>query len=251
VKSLRSRLVKGTALTIALAILASCGLPRSGPTKNEIFAGSVLEDGNAFILLVDDRVNLVANVTSNLDFSEAFRNAPEIGSDTIRPGDTLGLTIWENVRDPLLVATGQNATILDEVQVDGSGFIFVPYAGRIRAAGNSPEAVRQIITNKLEEQTPDPQVQVRRVAGDGATVSVVGTVGAQGVYAIERPTRTLAAMLARAGGVTVDPEIAQVTVVRGGQSSSIWFEDLFEILRTNLWGAMISMAPNALSMYWI
>jgi len=228
VKSRRSRLVKGAALTIALAILASCGLPRSGPNKSEIFAGSVLEDGNAFVLLVDDRVNLVANVTPTLDFSEGFRNAPEIGSDTIRPGDTLGLTIWENVRDPLLVATGQNATILDEVQVDGSGFIFVPYAGRIRAAGNSPEAVRQIITNKLEEQTPDPQVQVRRVAGDGATVSVVGTVGAQGVYAIERPTRTLAAMLARAGGVTVNPEIAQVTVVRGGQSSSIWFEDLFD-----------------------
>ena len=228
VKSLRSRLVKGTALTIALAILASCGLPRSGPNKSEIFAGSVLEDGNAFVLLVDDRVNLVANVTPTLDFSEGFRNAAEIGSDTIRPGDTLGLTIWENVRDPLLVATGQNATILEEVQVDGSGFIFVPYAGRIRAAGNSPETIRQIITNKLEEQTPDPQVQVRRVAGDGATVSVVGTVGAQGVYPIERPTRTLASMLARAGGVTVSPGIAQVTVVRGGQSSSIWFEDLFD-----------------------
>ncbi len=227
-KSLSKRLVKGAALVAALAVVASCGLPRSGPTKQEIFAGSVMRDGDAFVLLVDDRVNLVASVTPALGFSAGFRNASEVGSDTIRAGDTLGLTIWENVRDPLLVPAGQNATVLEEVQVDGSGFIFVPYAGRIRAAGNSPEAIRRIITTKLEEQTPDPQVQVRRLAGDGATVSIVGAVGAQGVYAIERPTRTLASMLARAGGVAVEPSIAQVTVVRGGHSGQIWFEDLYD-----------------------
>ncbi|WP_281983936.1 polysaccharide biosynthesis/export family protein [Thalassorhabdomicrobium marinisediminis] len=226
-KSNRWRLLKGAALVTALAVVASCGLPRSGPTKTEIFSGSVMESGDAFVLLVDDRVNLVASVTPALGFSAGFRNAGALGSDTIRAGDVLGLTIWENVRDPLLVPSGQNATVLEEVQVDGSGFIFVPYAGRIRAAGNTPEAIRRIITNKLEEQTPDPQVQVRRLAGDGATVSVVGAVGAQGVYAIERPTRTLSSMLARAGGVTVPPEIAQVRVVRGDHSDAIWFEDLY------------------------
>ena len=187
-----------------------------------------MRDGDAFVLLVDDRVNLVASVTPALGFSAGFRNASELGSDTIRAGDVLGLTIWENVRDPLLVPAGQHATVLEEVQVDGSGYIFVPYAGRIRAAGVRPEPIRRIITTKLEEQTPDPQVQVRRLAGDGSTVSVVGAVGAQGVYAIERPTRTLAAMLARASDVTVQPEIAQVTVVRGNHSDSIWFEDLYD-----------------------
>ena len=227
-KSVGFRLAKGVALAAALAVVASCGLPRSGPTKREIFAGSVMRDGDAFVLLVNDRVNLVASVTPALGFSAGFRNASELGSDTIRAGDILGLTIWENVRDPLLVPAGQNATVLEEVQFDGSGFIFVPYAGRIRAAGITPEAIRRIITTKLEEQTPDPQVQVRRLAGDGSTVSVAGAVGAQGVYAIERPTRTLAAMLARASGVTVQPEIAQVTVVRGNHSDSIWFEDLYD-----------------------
>jgi polysaccharide export outer membrane protein len=227
VKSPRLRLSKGVALVAVMAVVASCGLPRSGPTKSEIFSGSVMEDGDAFVLVVDDRVNLVASVTPALGFSAGFRDASPIGSDTIRAGDVLGLTIWENVRDPLLVPAGQNATVLEEVQVDGSGFIFVPYAGRINAAGNTPEAIRRIITEKLEEQTPDPQVQVRRLAGDGATVSVVGAVGAQGVYAIERPTRTLSAMIARAGGVSVQPEIAQVTVVRGDHTGEIWLEDLY------------------------
>ena len=103
----------------------------------------------------------------------------------------------------------------------------MPYAGRLRAAGNTPDALRRIITRNLEDQTPEPQVQVRRLAGDGSTVSLIGAVGGQGVYAIERPTRTLSSMLARAGGVSIQPEIAQITVIRGNQRSKIWLQDLY------------------------
>ncbi|APX12345.1 polysaccharide biosynthesis/export family protein [Tateyamaria omphalii] len=211
-----------------LGILASCGLPQIGPNKRQIFSGSVQREGDAFIVSVNDRVTEATAVTPALGFSEEFRNAGLLGSDTIRPGDVLGLTIWENVDDGLLAGEAQNSTILEEVQVDGAGFIFVPYAGRIRAAGNSPDAIRRIITTKLEDQTPDPQVQVRRVAGDGSTVSLIGAIGAQGVYPIERPTRTLSTMLAQAGGVTIEPEIARVTVLRGGMRSRIFFQDLYE-----------------------
>ena len=227
-KSLTLRFAKGAALIVTLGLVASCGLPRSGPNKAEIFSGSVLEQGDAFVLVVDDRVNRVASITPALGFASGFRDAAVLGSDTISAGDVLGLTIWENVDDGLLVPLGQNATVLEEVQVDGSGFIFVPYAGRVKAAGNTPNTVRRIISEKLADQTPDPQVQVRRLAGDGATVSIVGAVSGQGVYPIERPTRTLASMLAAAGGVAIKPEIAQVTVVRGNHSGSIWFEDLYD-----------------------
>jgi polysaccharide biosynthesis/export protein len=227
VKSVPFRWARPIVLLTAVAVLSSCGLPKVGPNKREIYAGSVQREGDAFIVAVNDRVTRATAVTPALGFSQAFINAGQIGSDTINPGDTLGLTIWENVDDGLLAAQGINATTLEEVQVDGSGFIFVPYAGRIRAAGNSPEAIRRIITQRLSEQTPDPQVQVRRLAGDGATVSLIGSVGAQGVYAIERPTRTLSTMLARAGGVSIVPEITQITVLRGGQTGQIWFEDLY------------------------
>ena len=186
-KILTLRFAKGAALVVTLGLVAACALPRSGPTKSEIFSGSVMEEGDAFVLVVDDRINQIAAVTPALGFAAGFQNAAMIGSDTIKPGDVLGLTIWENVDDGLLVPLGQNATVLEEVQVDGAGFIFVPYAGRVRAAGNTPDAIRRIISEKLADQSPDPQVQVRRLAGDGATVSVVGGVGAQGVYPIERP----------------------------------------------------------------
>lgn len=228
-KSFASRLGKcAVVLTLATAV-ASCTLvPRSGPNKREIYAGSVQREGDAFIVPVNDRVSRATAVVPALGFSDGFQNAGQLGSDTIRPGDILALTIWENVDKPLLGPEGQVAAVLEEVQVDGAGFIFVPYAGRIRAAGNTPEGIRRIISSKLEEQTPDPQVEVRRAAGDGATVSLVGAVGAQGVYPIERPTRTLSAMLAQAGGVTIVPEIAQITVLRGQETGEIWFQDLYD-----------------------
>lgn len=217
-------------LTLSLLVLAvgSCGLPRSGPNKREIFASSVQREGDAFIVSVTDRVARATAVAPALGFSDAFKHAGPIGSDTIRPGDTLGLTVLENVEDGLLVGTGQNAAILEEVQVDGAGFIFIPYAGRIRAAGNTPEQLRGIITRQLDTQTPDPQVQVRRLAGDGSTVSLVGGVTQQGVYPIERPTRTLSAMIARAGGITTEQDITQVTVVRGDRTEKVWLSDLFK-----------------------
>ena len=224
-----NRWARSVALVVMVSMISSCGiLPRVGPNKREIYAGSVQRQGDAFLVTVNERVTRATAVQPALGFTEEFRNAGRLGSDTIRPGDTLGLTIWENVDDGLLAGQAANQTVLEEVQVDGAGFIFVPYAGRIRAAGNTPEAIRRIITSKLDEQTPDPQVQVRRLAGDGATVSLVGAVGGQGVYPIERPTRTLSAMLANAGGIAIEPEIAQITVIRGDQRSKVWFQDLFK-----------------------
>ncbi|WP_085852778.1 polysaccharide biosynthesis/export family protein [Palleronia marisminoris] len=208
-------------------MVGACGLPRVGPTKKEIYSGSVQRQGDAFVVSVNRRVNTATAIYPSLGFSPAFLNAGVLGSDTIRPGDTLGLTIYENVEDGLLVPEGTPATSLEEIQVDGDGYIFVPYAGRIRAAGNTPEAIRRIISEKLGSQTPDPQILVRRLAGDGATVSVVGGVTGSGVYPIEQPTRTLSAMLAQAGGLAIPQDVAQVTVSRGNRQETIWFDDLY------------------------
>ncbi len=226
--NLSSRGARAIALMVVVSLLATCGLPRPGPNKREIFAGSVLKQGDSFVVSVNDHVTRATAVVPALGFSSSFQGKGVVGSDDIRAGDVLGLTIWENVDDGLLAPKGANATALTEVQVDGAGYIFVPYAGRIKAAGNSPEELRRIITAKLDTQTPDPQVSVTRLAGDGATVSVIGQVNGQGVYPIERPTRTLSAMIAKAGGVSIKPEIAQVVLTRGAQSGRVWLKDLYE-----------------------
>lgn len=217
------------ALIALVGALAACGLPRSGPNKAEIFKGSVLKEGDAYIVTVNSRVTRATSVMPAFGFGANFEKAGLVGSDTIAPGDVLSVIVFENVVDePLLGNSGQRTTNLGELQVDGDGFIFIPYAGRIKAAGNSPEALRRVIAEKLDTQTPDPQVMVQRLAGDGSSVSVAGAISGQGVYPIERPTRTLTGMLAKAGGVSINPEAAIVRITRGGQTGKVWLVDLYE-----------------------
>ncbi len=224
-----SKGARATALVVLVGVVAACGLPRTGPNKKEIFAGSVLRQGDAFVVSVNSRVTKATAVTPSLGFSGSFLSAGPVGSDVISAGDRLTITVYENVKDdPLLGNSGQRLSQLAELQVDGEGFIFIPYAGRVRAAGASPEDLRIEIAKKLDPQTPDPQVIVQRVAGDGSTVTISGSAGAQGVYPIERPTRTLSAMVARAGGVTIDPETAIVRVTRNGHTGKVWLLDLYE-----------------------
>ena len=106
----------------ATLLTASCGLPRSGPNKRQIYSGSVLRHGDAFVVKVNDFVTRETAVQPALGFTSQFINAGPIGSDTIRAGDTLSLTIWENVDDGLLANKGANATQLQQVQVDASTF---------------------------------------------------------------------------------------------------------------------------------
>ena len=48
--SVRTFTVRAVALLLATALVASCGLPRSGPNKREILAGSGDRKGNAYIV---------------------------------------------------------------------------------------------------------------------------------------------------------------------------------------------------------
>lgn len=218
------------ALSLVLVALgvSGCGLPRSGPDKQEIYAGSVLKGGDAFIVSVNPTVTRATSVMPALGFSSSFAKAGVLAPDLISPGDTLGMTVFENVKDdPLLGNTGQRVSALQQLQVDGQGFIFVPYAGRIKAAGQTPEGLRDVITRKLDTQTPDPQIIVQRLAGNGSTVTVAGSVAGQGNYPIDAPTRTLTAMIAKAGGATIPLPVAVVRVTRGGRTEKVWLADLY------------------------
>lgn len=213
-------------LGCAVLVLAGCALPRSGPNKAEIAAGSVEKQGDIFIVDVDPGVVSATYREVESGFPSSFINAVKVGPDVIFPGDTIALTIYENVDDGLLSSTGASASTLS-LQVDGAGFIFIPYAGRILAAGNSPEQLRRIVTEKLSAQTPDPQIIVTRSAGEGGTVTISGNAGAQGIFPISTSSRTLSGMLAASGGISEDPKAARVTVVRNGQRGAIWYQDMF------------------------
>ena len=119
-----------TLLSCVVGISACSMLPAPGPTKSDIYAGSVQKQGDAFVVAVNDNVTRATAVVPAAGFPDGFAQAGVVGPDTIRPGDVLSVSIWENVEEGIL-AKAATPAVLNEVQVDGAGFIFVPYAGRI------------------------------------------------------------------------------------------------------------------------
>lgn len=87
------RWARPISMIMAMAVMSSCGFPQVGPNKRQIYQGSVQKDAGAFILSFNDRVTRATAMTGDLGFSETFKNASTLGSDTIRPSDILGLTI--------------------------------------------------------------------------------------------------------------------------------------------------------------
>ena len=219
---------RGVNALLLVAALSGCVLPRSGPSARQIERAADVPGYDMHLVDVDPTVAAASRSVEALGFGSDFVNAAPVSPDQIRPGDKLAVRVWENVDTGLLVGAGQKATSLEAVEVDQSGQIFVPYAGRIEAAGNSPDQLREKITDVLRTQTPDPQVEVVRAAGDGSTVSVMGGVKEPGVYPIQAPTLRLSSMLAQAGGVAVVPDVAQVKLERRGKTGRVWLQDLYD-----------------------
>ena len=223
-----SRAFRLAVLSAGVMVLASCGLPSSGPSVKDIQNSSVENGGDLFIVDVNQSVINASTRQRSSGFSQSFRNAGVVSVDRIFAGDTLTITIWENVENGLFSTLGSKVTTLPAMQVDQLGNIFIPYAGSVKASGYTPDELRLKITSMLEDQTPDPQIEVRREPGDGATVSILGGVGGQGIYPIDASSRRLTGMLARAGGITLDPSVVKITVRRGANVGEIWFQNLLD-----------------------
>lgn len=228
----------GCAALLAVA-LSGCTLPRSGPTAGEIRAAANSEQYGVHIVTVTPEIAEISRLVVPLGFSPAFLDAAPISPDTISPGDRIAVVVWENVDNGLLAGVGQKNTVLQDLQVDQQGNIYVPYAGQVHAAGMTPDALRGKIIDSLKVQTPDPQVEVRHASGDGTTVSVLGGVENPGVFPIDAPTRRLSAMIARAGGTKLRPDVAQVRVERSGKAGRVWLQDLYDVPKND-----IALRPN-------
>lgn len=215
---------------LACAGLAGCGLPRSGPSESEITADPDETALPFAVVAVTDDVAQISRIDESRQFSNALLRSALENVDDIAPGDKLSITVWENVGggEGVLTGVGQKFAILQETEVDEDGFIFMPYVGRVRASGNSLEGLRRVIARGLQDQTPDPQVEVRRLEQGGAKVSVIGNVRSPGIYVIENATRRILPMLSAAGGVVEEPEVALITLRRGKLSETIWLEELYD-----------------------
>lgn len=214
------------ALPLVAALSACMSTPATGPSAASIQETAVQPDGTSRLVPVARAHLAHLPRTSTGGFGKGFQGASG-PANTIQSSDTLRISIFEGPSTELLSDAGTGATVLDGIQLDDEGKIFVPYAGRIQALGTTVEALRTAITEALDGQTPDAQVVVARTRGDDQTVSVVGNVSAQGNQTLTPTHSTLTQALAKAGGVSIAPENALMRVTRGAHQGWVRLSQLF------------------------
>lgn len=124
----------------------------------------------------------LSQVTTRTD--EDPPNAYAIG-----PGDILEISVWKN---PELTST---------VPVRPDGRISVPLLGDVQAAGMTPLALKQTLTDGYKEYVTAPGVSVVVKEIHSRKIYVTGEVATPGVYDLQ-PRAKLMQAIALAGGVT-------------------------------------------------
>lgn len=205
----------------AILMLSACSsLGASGPSSGSI--GKIAPgDARVRVVALDEPVaRQVASAERQESFASRLGNV-QPRHDLIGAGDVLDVAIWEAPPAVLFPAVASantpfgsaNGTSLPPQMVDADGTVVIPFGGRIKAVGRSPNEVAREIQARLGGKAHDPQVMVRIARNQGATVTVVGDVAASRRMPLTTRNERLLDALAEAGGVRqpVDKVLIQVT----------------------------------------
>ncbi|MEJ1160265.1 polysaccharide biosynthesis/export family protein [Prosthecomicrobium sp. N25] len=239
-------------LTCALIGLAGCStLPTDGPSAAVITSEGIeggLPSDKYLIQPLDEATASVIGPWRPRSFADLFTIRSGRAGQPIGIGDVLDIRIME-AGDNGLFANTQTRGAQFQVQVDETGDIFVPYIGRVRAAGRAPEDLRSTIQTTLADKAIQPQVLLTVTGNQANAATVVGDVNRPGRYALNVGGTRLLDAVALAGGSRFTTYETTVTLKRGRQTASVLLEDLFYIPENNVYlraddEILLSFAPQ-------
>ncbi|SDX89054.1 polysaccharide biosynthesis/export family protein [Citreimonas salinaria] len=218
-----------TILVGSLLLLAACSLPRGAAVQSEILRETRAETPSFQVVEVT-RASLAAlQAWPEPDTSARW---PQTGAgpdnSIIRGGDLLDITIWDSQDNSLLTNPNQRFTRIEEVEVDGSGRIFLPYVDQIQVGGLTPAEARQRVQSRLEVIAPSAQVQLSLLQGRDYAIDVVGGVAKPGAYPMPSRNYKILNVLADAGGISSNLRNPQVKLLRGSRTFTISADRLYE-----------------------
>lgn len=127
----------------------------------------------------------------------------------INAGDELEIYVWGEER------------LQRQLRVLPDGTIAFPLVGQLRVAGQMPQEVERMVSDRLRDQyrgeVPFVTVSVR--AATGMRFSVLGKVKAPGTFDVTRYVNVLEA-LSQAGGPDEFANLDSITIIRGSGASA-------------------------------
>jgi polysaccharide export outer membrane protein len=218
-------------LLIGTALAACDALPGSGPSTSDVTAASrPTSSGQTRFALVDVDGNVVAKMESwtAVSMQGTFGRQGPVSTQAIGVGDSIQVVIWEAAAGGLFsapandrVGSGSRAASIPEQAVGPDGAITVPYAGRVRVVGRTPQQVEAEIVRVLQGKAIEPQTLVTVTKNVANTVTVVGEVTGGGRVPLTTRGDRILDVVAQAGGTKASAHETYVTLVRGSSTVRI------------------------------
>ena len=115
--------------------------------------------------------------------------------------------------DSLLISVWKNDTITKTVPVRPDGMISLPLVHDVKAAGLTPMELRAVLTTRLSEFIPNPEVSVIVTDVHSFKVSVLGEVAKPARYELKSGA-TVLDVLALAGGLSEFSARSRIVIMR-------------------------------------
>ena len=230
--------------TKALAVLTLVGacslsgcsnLPGSGFLRKTVEPPAADLKGIQFVEVTEPVARQLLAQRSTRLFSETLGSA-EANTQRMGAGDIVEVTIWE--APPATLFSGgmmdsrsalnvpRAATTLPEQMINKEGFIKIPFAGQVPAAGRTPTEVESEIVRRLKSLANQPQVLVRLIRNLSSDVTVVGEVTSSTRIPLTPRGEKLLDALAAAGGVRQPVNKMTIQVTRGKSVNSLPLETI-------------------------
>ena len=153
-------------------------------------------------------------------------------------GDVIAITIFESSQGGLFSGgegdrRQRNFVTLPPQTVDGRGFITVPYAGDIRAAGSTPRSLQKRIEGKLRVRAIEPQVVVSLTQQSAHDIAIFGDAAGNRKLQIKPGGERILDIIAQAG-LTAPAHEVFITLLRGGRRATIFLPTLIKAPAENI-----------------
>jgi polysaccharide export outer membrane protein len=133
-----------------------------------------------------------------------------------------------------IVETGRPGTRIPVQEVGLDGAISVPYAGRVPAAGRTPNQVQQEIERRLAEKAVGPQALVIVQRSDANSVTVAGEIVGGKRVSLNPGGDRLMDVIAAAGGAQAPVHETFVQLSRDGVTASVSLASIVEHPEQNI-----------------